>query len=633
MSASVLLCDDTPEILEYLRHEIGTDPFMEVVGEATNGREAIQLAERLLPDVVLLDISMPIMDGSEALPYIKEVSPGSKVIVISGFTWTEAATRLPGDVVEGFVEKGTSLRSILDVLRRVCDLPGPGAEERFSGVSDKDLVDQSMDLLCIAGPNGYFLHVNPSWERVVGWTAEELKARPFIEFIHPNDRPRTIEEADELRHGRSSVEFENRFLCKDGSYRWLSWVTASSGDGSLLYARARDITEEKLVRDEREELAAIVRSSSEAIVGLDLNGTIRTWNPAAEAMYGYAAEEAIGEHITLIAQSRDEVYDFMARVRLGDVSRFETRQVTRSGSIIHVALTVSPTYTSDGTLIGASNISIDITSWKLDQTETSRLNDELEERVAARTKELRDRTEQLQRKAQELEESMSELDAFAYTVSHDLKAPLRAMDGFSRILIDELHVSVSDQHRTYLGFIRQNAQSMQGLVDGLLAFARLGRRSLQPVLLSPEVLVEQAVSDLGPAVDRGVVNIQMEEMPACFADPTLLKQVFVNLLSNAVKFTRGVDNASIQIGATEIDGQTAYFIRDNGVGFDARYSDRIFGVFQRLHRAEDYEGTGIGLANVQRIIDKHDGTVWSESELGSGATFYFTLGLGEEIAS
>lgn len=625
-----MLCDDTEEIRQYLRFEIEMDPLLHVVGEAVNGKEAIDLAAKLQPDVILLDLSMPVMSGPAALPHIRRVSPNTKVIVLSGLSWREAAAQLPpGVAAERFIEKGTSVRSILDAVRQICGVEEESPLSRLVGSPVGELFERSLDLLCIANTDGYFLHLSPSWEKVLGWTVHDLTSKPFIAFVHPDDREPTVNVTEELGAGRDALEFENRYVCKDGTYRWLSWLVGGARPDGLLFARARDITAEKAVRDERETLAAIVRSSFDAIVGLDLNGDIRTWNPAAEVLYGYSSEEVLGAHISLVAPDPDEVYDFLARARLGEVSRLETTRLTKTGAEVDVMLTVSPTHASNGSVIGTSHIAMDITERKRAELAATRMHEELEDRVWQRTRELEERTQELQTKAEELQRSMAELDSFAYTVSHDLKAPLRAMDGFSRILLEHVREDADPDQARYLSFIRENAQSMQKLVDGLLAFARLGRRGLQPVRLAPEILVNQAISDLGSSVERERLVIQVKTMPDCWADPTLLKQVFVNLLGNSAKFTRTVDAAHVEVGAIRDDGRTVYYVRDNGIGFEQKYADRVFGVFQRLHRAEDYEGTGIGLANVQRIIEKHAGTVWCESEVGDGTTFFFTLGLEE----
>jgi light-regulated signal transduction histidine kinase (bacteriophytochrome) len=240
------------------------------------------------------------------------------------------------------------------------------------------------------------------------------------------------------------------------------------------------------------------------------------------------------------------------------------------------------------------------------------LNVELEQRVA-------DRTAQLQAANQELE-------AFSYSVSHDLRAPLRAIDGFSRILLEDYAPQLSADATRYLGLVRSNAQQMGHLVDDLLAFSRLGRQPLNKVTVEPALMIRRVLDDLRADQEGRIVEIHIGDLPECQADPALLKQVFVNLLANALKFTRQREVAKIEIDyvVDAVEGPM-YVIRDNGVGFDMHYSHKLFGVFQRLHRAEDYEGTGVGLAIVQRIIQRHGGHVWAEAEVDRGATFYFTL--------
>ncbi len=268
---------------------------------------------------------------------------------------------------------------------------------------------------------------------------------------------------------------------------------------------------------------------------------------------------------------------------------------------------------------------------------------------------LRVKEEQLRQRADQLEAANKELDAFTYSVSHDLRAPLRAMDGFSRILLDEYGPQLDREARRYLGIVRDSTRQMGHLVDDLLALSRLGRQALSIQSVDPTNLVRQALEELCSEQAGRRVESMLGDLPVCEADPALLKQVFLNLLSNALKFTRKRDPAVIEIGAlgtadgrrqqaecsrpvTEMTSDSAhsavrdskseivYYVRDNGVGFDMRYAHKLFGVFQRLHRAEEYEGTGVGLAIVQRIILRHGGRVWAEAELDKGATFYFTLG-------
>lgn len=245
--------------------------------------------------------------------------------------------------------------------------------------------------------------------------------------------------------------------------------------------------------------------------------------------------------------------------------------------------------------------------------------------IARQQKELKEANTRLQAQVVELKAVNDELEAFSYSVSHDLRAPLRAMDGFSRILLEEHASQLSDEVQNYLREVRDNTRQMDNLVNALLRFSRLGRQPLTMQAVVPADLVRRVLGDLQSEQDGRRVEVTIGDLPVCQADPVLLKQVFVNLLSNALKFTRHCEVARIVIDCQVNNGQRAYFVRDNGVGFEMQYVDKLFGVFQRLHRAEDYQGTGIGLAIVQRIIHRHGGRVWAEAEVNKGATFYFTL--------
>ena len=257
-------------------------------------------------------------------------------------------------------------------------------------------------------------------------------------------------------------------------------------------------------------------------------------------------------------------------------------------------------------------VAFDITDRIKAAQEIRRLNAELEERVERRT--------------EQLEAVNKELEAFTYSVSHDLRAPLRGMSGFARVLEEDYGDRLDEDGRRYLEIIKSNAAQMGQLIDDLLALSRLGRQPLRATTLSLEPLVREAFRQATADVPNASIEFTVGPLPECRGDANLMRQVFVNLLSNAVKFSRHASPPRIQVGSKAVEDEVAFFVRDNGAGFDMRYANKLFGVFQRLHGPEEFAGTGVGLAIVKRIIERHGGRVWAEGETGKGATFYFTLG-------
>ena len=248
-----------------------------------------------------------------------------------------------------------------------------------------------------------------------------------------------------------------------------------------------------------------------------------------------------------------------------------------------------------------------------------RLVGELEEKVS----EVTERTRQL-------EVANDELGAFSYSVSHDLRAPLRAVNGYASILLEDFSSSLSEEGLGFLKRVKENGEHMGHLIDDLLAFSRLGRQALRVQAVHTRGIVDRAIDQLAPAIEGRQVDLVIGDLPDCDSDPALLEQVFINLIGNAVKYSRKRERARIEVGATARDagGTPVYFVKDNGAGFDMQYADKLFGVFQRLHRNQDFEGTGVGLAIVQRIVNRHGGRVWAEGKVNEGATFYFTLNSG-----
>jgi light-regulated signal transduction histidine kinase (bacteriophytochrome) len=272
---------------------------------------------------------------------------------------------------------------------------------------------------------------------------------------------------------------------------------------------------------------------------------------------------------------------------------------------------VQPFKDSAGRVVQWFGTNTDVEVLKQAEDEVRLLNAGLEQRVAERTA--------------QLETANKELEAFSYSVSHDLRAPLRAVNGFAQIVLDEAGPLLNENGRRQLGRIRHGAQRMGELIDDLLAFSRLGRQAMTLRPVDTARLVHAVLDEAAPQREGRPIEIKVGELPDCEGDPALLKQVWINLISNAIKYTRGRTPAVIEIGCNHGETGRVYFIRDNGAGFDMRYAKQLFGVFQRLHRADEFEGTGVGLAIVHRIVHRHGGRIWADAEEGRGATFFFTL--------
>ncbi len=477
---------------------------------------------------------------------------------------------------------------------------------------------------------------NQAAERMFGYRAKEILGQP-LDLLLPE---RLVEShrqhfQDFAASPKIAMPIRNRQELsarrKDGSVFPVEiGISKFVDDGEEIYtAMIVDVTERKRAEEKFKEL---LESAPDAMVIVDGEGKIRIVNNQTERLFGYRREELYGQNIELLIPER-----FRDKHLFHRVDYFTNPKMRITGARLDLAglpkdqhefpidVSLSPLNTEEGVFVTAAIR--DITKRKKVEAEIIKLNAELEQRVV-------ERTAQLQAVNQELE-------AFSYSISHDLRAPLRAIDGFSRILQEEHSSQLSEDAKRYLNLVRNNTLQMGSLVDDLLTFSRLSRQPLNKQTVSQAVLVQRVLDDLRAEQAGRKIEIALDDLPNCEADPALLKQVWTNLLSNAIKFTSRVEKAKIEIGclphvslsspASGIakEGENrVYFVKDNGAGFDMRYANKLFGVFQRLHRAEEYEGTGVGLAIVERIVHRHGGRVWAESELDKGATFFFMLESG-----
>ena len=368
-------------------------------------------------------------------------------------------------------------------------------------------------------------------------------------------------------------------------------------------------------------LAAIVESSEDAIVGKDLRGIVTSWNTGAEQIFGYTAAEMIGQPFARVipAEREDEETEILAKIARGErVGHFETIRIGKDGRKIDLSVTVSPIRDATGRVVGASKVARDITGRKRTESLIPKLTAELEHRVAERTS--------------QLEAANKELESFSYSVSHDLRARLRHVLGYVELLKRATDGQLSGKAGCYLKTISDAAEEMGELIDDLLAFSRMGRAEMRAENVALDEPVQQVIKSLEMETRYRRIEWKIGPLPKVTGDAAMLRLVLMNLIGNAVKYTSTRDLACIEIGCSESkDGRAVIFVRDNGVGFDMQYAHKLFGVFQRLHRPEEFPGTGIGLATVRRIITRHGGAVRAEGALDQGATFYFAIGLASAI--
>ncbi len=507
------------------------------------------------------------------------------------------------------------ISSIVDITER------KRAEQMF-----RLAVEAAPNAMAMVNQEGMIVLVNAQTEKMFGYPRSELIGREVEMLIpaqfrarHPEHRAAFLREP----HARAMGAGRDLYgLRKDGTQFpiEIGLNPLLVEDGLWILSSIVDITERKRIEQElrlREELFRLLVENIKdyGILMLDPEGRIRSCNAGAESIHGFPAEEIVGRHISVFYSPEDAADGLPAKLlrKAGAEGRAESEGVRmrKDGSRFwaHSVITAAPD--ASGGLYGFVKVTYDITERKRVYEEIARLNQNLERRVLERT--------------EELTSAVADLEAFSYSVAHDLRAPLRQIAGFSTIFAEDYGEMFDEEAQRLLKKIQSGAEHMGHLIDGLLNLGRIGRQPLTVRSMAVNDLAALAIEDIRTECEGREIDWQIEPLGRIACEPILIKQVFVNLFSNALKYSRLRPGTVIQVSRSTAGKEAVFSVQDNGAGFDMRYEGKLFKVFQRLHRMQDYEGTGVGLATVHRIIRKHGGRVWATGEPDRGATFFFAL--------
>ena len=444
--------------------------------------------------------------------------------------------------------------------------------------------------------------------RIFGRTSQEFSADydVFLRNVHPDDREYVNNAVIEALNGKKSYDIDYRVILDDGKERIVhekGEVTFNENNTPVrMLGTVQDITARKNAEVKIQRLANIVESSNDAIITISIDGIITSWNKGAEQIYGYSSKEIIGKDVSIPAPEhlKNETKTLIEKVKLGEkIQHYVTSRLRKDCKLIYVSIALSPVFDASGELVAISAIVRDIT-------------------------ELKKADEILKFKLEELARSNKELEQFAYVSSHDLQEPLWVITGYLQLLQRRYQGNLDDKADKYIHFAVDGAFRMQNLINDILEFSRVTTITREPGPTNCEFILNQVLFNLKSFIKENKAIISHGSLPEVMIDSTQLVQIFQNLIINGIKFHSEVA-PKIHIAAEKKTNEWVFSVQDNGIGIDPQYSEKIFEIFKRLHTREKYPGTGIGLAICKKIIERHCGRIWVESELGKGSTFYFTL--------
>ena len=599
------------------------DAGFEVAAIAASADDALQEAAREHLDLILMDIRIQgDRDGIEAGHQLHELYR-LPIIYLTAHGDRETIERAKKTEPFSFVLKPFNPNELTNTIEITLNRARADSELRDREMSFGSALEAIGDAVFTTDSLGNIRFINRAAEQLTGHGQKEALGRPITEIVN----------VAEVRTGGSIAGFRSLLglggavdraaqtdqFCivgPDGVRRWTlvrrTGITGSDGN-FVQIAVLRDITAGKEAEQALQRQADLLELSHEAIFTWEADGALTYWNHGAELLYGFSKEQALGRIVHDLLETRrvSGATDFRLCLAQAGQWRGELHHTTKDGrNIIVDSLMVARGDAPGPKTVLETNR--DITERKRAEEEIRKLNAELEQRVRERTK--------------CLEDANTELEAFAYSVSHDLRAPLRGIDGWSLALVEDYSSLLDQRGHEYLGLLRSEAQRMAALIDDLLGLSRVGRAEMQLACVDLSGLAERVAARLRDEYAGRQVEFQIQPGLTATADQGLLEVALTNLLSNAVKFTATRTPAVIKLGQIEAEGERQFFVSDNGVGFDMAYAGVLFAPFQRLHKASEFPGTGIGLATVQRVIHRHGGRVWAQAIPDNGATIYFTIG-------